>query len=369
VNPLNPSAPPRSPASPLVAASRLAEAPWGDTVIDVRSPGEYAEDRVPGAINCPVLDDDERARVGTLYKQVGPFEARRIGGALAARNIARHVEGRFQDHPRQWAPLVYCWRGGQRSRAFVHVLREIGWRAVQLEGGYRAFRRLVIDALGELPGRLSFRVLSGRTGCGKSRLLGVLASEGHQVLDLEALAAHRGSVLGNLPDVPQPAQKAFESALWDRLRGFDPSRPVFVEAESRRIGVLHLPDALIARMRAAPVLTIEADLSVRTALLLDEYRHLVIDTPRLHAQLDCLRHLHGHDTLAAWRALAEAGRWDEFVAALLEQHYDPAYDRSMFRNYGAEGDRGPRVRLQAGDEAQLRAAARQLAGLGDKVAA
>jgi len=338
-------------------------------VIDVRSPAEFAEDRVPGAISCPVLDDAERARVGTLYKQVGPFEARRVGGALAARNIATHVESLFHDRPRHWAPLVYCWRGGQRSRAFVHVLREIGWRAVQLEGGYRAFRRVVIEGLATLPAALSFRVLSGRTGSGKSRLLGALEREGQQVLDLEALAAHRGSVLGTLPDAPQPSQKGFESALWDRLRAFDPARPVFVEAESRRIGVLHLPDALIERMRAAPVLTLEADLPVRTALLLDEYRHLVADPQRLYAQLDCLRHLHSRETLAGWRALAEAGDWARFVVALLEQHYDPAYDRSMFRNYaaGAAADAG--VRLEASDEAALQAAARRICALAARASA
>lgn len=352
-----------------VPATSLGNAPWPDTVIDARSPAEHAEDRVPGAISCPVLDDAERARVGTLHKQAGPFEARRVGGALAARNIALHVESRFGDRPRAWSPLVYCWRGGQRSRAFVHVLREIGWRAVQLEGGYREFRRLVIDALARLPQGLSFRVLSGRTGSGKSRLLGALEREGYQVLDLEALAAHRGSVLGTLPDALQPSQKGFESALWDRLRGFDPQRPVFVEAESRRIGALHLPDALIERMRAAPVFTLEADLPVRTALLLDEYRHLVDDPPRLFAQLECLRHLHSRETLAGWRALAEADDWARFVAALLEQHYDPAYDRSMFRNYASEASGGRVVRLDGSDEAALREAARRIAALGDEVGA
>ncbi len=304
-----------------------------DTIIDVRSPAEFAEDHMPGAINCPVLDNEERARVGTLHKQVGAFEARRLGGALAARNIGRHIEQYFAERPRDWAPLVYCWRGGQRSRSFTHVLREIGWRAGQLEGGYRAYRRQVIDDLERLPSTLEFRVVCGRTGCGKSRLLGALAALGAQVLDLEQLAAHRGSVLGDLPDSPQPTQRAFESALWSALRALRAGQPVFVEAESKRIGALHVPDALMARMRAAPTLRLEASVADRTALLIDEYHHLIEDPQRLLAQLECLRGLHSTETLTRWRELCNRGAWPELVTDLLTLHYDPAYERSMFRNY------------------------------------
>ncbi|MBY0437063.1 MAG: tRNA 2-selenouridine(34) synthase MnmH [Burkholderiales bacterium] len=345
------------PVSTTVSA--LADPAQFDALIDVRSPAEFAEDHMPGAINCPVLDDEQRARVGTMYKQQGPFEARRVGGALAARNIAQHVETVFADRPRKWTPLVYCWRGGQRSRSFVHVLREIGWRAGQLEGGYRAYRRRVIDDLDVLPGALSFRVVCGRTGCGKSRLLRELQALGEQVLDLEALASHRGSVLGDLPDEPQPSQKLFESMLWQALRGYDPARPVFVEAESKRVGVLHVPDALIARMREAPTLRVEASVATRTQLLLDEYDHLVKDAPRLLDRLECLRGLHSGETLAHWRALVDAGQWDRFVSTLLEQHYDQAYDRSMFRNYSGHLD-APVIELAGVDAASVRAAALSL---------
>jgi tRNA 2-selenouridine synthase len=345
---------------PLIAITQaLADRTRYDAVIDVRSPSEFAEDHVPGAINCPVLDDEERARVGTMYKQEGAFEARRVGGALAARNIARHIETTFIDHPRKWTPLVYCWRGGQRSRSFTHVLREIGWRAEQLEGGYRAYRRQVIDELGVLPEGLTFRVVCGRTGSGKSRLLRELSGIGAQVLDLEALALHRGSVLGDLPHAPQPAQKMFESTIWDALRGFDRNRPVFVEAESKRIGMLHVPDALILRMRASPTLMIEASVAMRTRLLIDEYQHLIDDTPRLLARLDHLHQLHSRDTLEHWRTLVAAGQWDEFVGSLLERHYDSAYDRSMFRNYPGHVD-APVIVLAGIDAQSVRSAAEQV---------
>src|SRR5262249_26159773 len=149
-----------------------------------------------------------------------------------------HLDATFGERPRAWRPLVYCWRGGTRSGALVHVLQQIGWKARQLGGGYKAYRRSVIAELEESPGRFEWHVVCGLTGSGKSRLLRALARCGAQVLDLEMLAAHRGSVLGDLPGEPQPPQKMFESLLWNELRQFDPMQPVFVEAESKRIGNL-----------------------------------------------------------------------------------------------------------------------------------
>ncbi len=306
-----------------------------DEVIDARSPAEYAEDRVPGAINLPVLDDAERARVGTLYKQDSPFTAKKIGAALVSRNIARHLETHFAERPRHYRPLVYCWRGGSRSGAMVHVLRAIGWDAAQLEGGYKAFRRAVVSDLQTLPERLRFIVVCGRTGVGKSRLLHALAELGAQVLDLEDLAAHKGSVLGAYPDRPQPPQKLFESRVWHTLRRFDPGQPVFVESESKRIGSLHTPEALLVRMRASECLTLEADLPVRIAMLKEEYRHFLADHAVLARQLDCLTRLLGRERIAHWQRLAASGAWDELVGELLVTHYDPAYTRSLGRNYAA----------------------------------
>ena len=320
------------PTSHAVAAGTLAPGAF-DAVIDVRSPAEYAEDHVPGALSCPVLDDEERARVGTLYKQVSPFQARKLGAALVARNIARHLETAFAGMERGWRPLVYCWRGGKRSGAMAHVLREVGWQAKTLEGGYKAYRRHVVERLAELPRSLTFRVIHGATGSGKSRLLRALDAAGAQVLDLEALAAHRGSVLGEMPGQPQPSQKWFESQLLEGLAGFDPARPVYVEGESRKIGQLQVPEALIESMRAAECLLLEAATDTRVALLMDEYRHFFGDRAQLDAQLDCLAGLHGRAVVGEWKGLAARGAWDELVARLLVEHYDPAYRRSALRNF------------------------------------
>jgi tRNA 2-selenouridine synthase len=332
-----------------------------DAVIDVRSPAEFAEDHVPGAISAPVLDNEERAQVGTLYKQVSPFDARKLGAALVSKNIARHVETRFASMPREWKPLVYCWRGGKRSGAMAHVLREIGWDAWSIEGGYKAYRRFVIEELATLPVRYTYRVIHGTTGSGKSRLLRALRAGGAQVLDLEDLAAHRGSVLGNLPDRPQPAQKLFETHLWDALRKLDPARPVFVEGESKKIGQLQVPEALMHAMRSSECVVLEASRATRIAMLSDEYRHFFADPAELYAQLDCLQALHGAKVIDDWKAMAGRGQWDELVGRLLDDHYDPAYRRSALKNF-AQLPKAERVMLESPGDAAFEALARRLAG-------
>jgi tRNA 2-selenouridine synthase len=339
-----------------------------DTVIDTRSPSEFAQDHLPDAISCPVLDDGERAQVGTMYKQVSAFDAKKAGAALVARNIARHIEERFAGKPADWRPLVYCWRGGKRSGAMVHVLREIGWDAAQLDGGYKAYRRFVVERLANLPAAFEFRVMCGATGSGKSRLLHALARANAQVLDLEDLAAHRGSVLGGLPERPQPAQKMFETLLWQQLSRFDAAKPVYLEGESRKIGQLQVPEALISAMRASDCVLVEAGVATRVELLLDEYSHYPADRAALGAQLDCLADLHGRARIGEWKALAERGEWREFVERLLVEHYDPAYHRSSNRNY-ARLHQAPRLRVEATGEAEFARLARKLSADEEAIAA
>ncbi|QOL48849.1 tRNA 2-selenouridine(34) synthase MnmH [Massilia litorea] len=316
----------------LSFADILPELDRFDTIIDARSEGEFALDHLPGAINCPVLNDEERVRVGTLYKQVGAFEAKKVGAALVARNIARHLDERFGDKPKDWKPLVYCWRGGNRSGSLAHILAKIGWPAIQLDGGYKAYRAAVSAALAAPPD-LEWRVICGTTGSGKSRLLETLDGIGAQVLDLERLAAHRGSVLGHLPDEPQPTQKMFETRIWNKLRHFDPSRPVFVESESKKVGNLRVPDAVMERMRAAPCVALTLSRPNRVRLLMEDYEHFARDPQALNGQLDHLVQLHGRARIDEWHALANSGAMPELVDQLLVEHYDPAYLRSIDRNF------------------------------------
>ncbi len=305
-----------------------------DAIIDARSPAEYAEDHLPGAVNWPVLDDDERRVVGTEYKQISAFDARKRGAAMVARRIAEHLEAHAQDKPPNWHPLVYCWRGGQRSGALSWFLGQVGFKVNVLQGGYKAFRGVVRDTLATRPAQMQFVVVCGRTGSGKTRLLQALRTAGAQVLDLEALARHRGSVLGGLAHGEQPSQKAFDMALWHELAALDPARPVWVESESRRIGQLHLPEALIERMRThGRCVMLQMPDAARVELLLEEYGFYAQQVERFCGHLDALIDLRGKATVAAWQAQARAGDWAGLFADLMQRHYDPLYLRSTERNF------------------------------------
>ncbi|SMX40163.1 tRNA 2-selenouridine(34) synthase MnmH [Octadecabacter ascidiaceicola] len=304
-----------------------------DTVIDVRSPAEFAEDHIPGAINLPSLSNDERARVGTIYVQETPFKARKIGAALVARNVASYLDGPLKDMDGGWRPLVYCWRGGQRSGSFASILTQIGWRAKVVEGGYQSYRNLVYGALYEdaLPHRLI--LLDGNTGTAKTDILHRLKTLGVQVLDLEGLANHRGSLLGGM-DGGQPAQKGFETALACALAQLDPARPVIVEAESSKVGARIVPPSLWTAMKDAPRIEIEAPLDARAQYLANAYADVSANSEALAGKLEYLRRHRGR-LVDDWKALLETGAFKDLARALIEEHYDPTYRSGRSRN-GAE---------------------------------
>lgn len=303
-----------------------------DVVIDARSPAEYDMDHIPGALNCPVLDNEQRHAVGLTYVQSSAFEARRLGGAMVARNIAAHLTTQFQDKPKSWRPMVYCWRGGLRSGAFVSWLRLVGWDAQQLKGGYKAWRTYVIAQIEALSAVLPLRVLCGPTGSAKTRVLHALAQQGEQVLDLERLAGHRGSVLGAVSGIEQPSQKKFETCLFTALADFDLQRTIWVEAESRCIGKLALPNALLQRLRASPVVEITASTQARLAYLLRDYAWLGDDPNALCDKLGMLKGILPNDLLAQWQRWAMARDLPRLFDDLIAKHYDPLYARSQGRH-------------------------------------
>ncbi|MGH8052235.1 MAG: tRNA 2-selenouridine(34) synthase MnmH [Arenimonas sp.] len=311
------------------AVANINELAQFDVIIDVRTPAEFSLDHLPGAINCPVLSNEERVIVGTMYKQQSPFAARQRGAQFISRNIAKHIEQQFEGKPKDWQPLVYCWRGGMRSAAMVHILRQVGWSASQLHGGYQAFRRHVVAELEILSPQFRYVVLCGKTGSGKTRLLETLEVMQAQVLDLEKLAEHRGSVLGAIPDQAQPTQKRFETLLWQKLQTFDPSKPVFVEAESRKIGSLSLPSIFSDAMQTkGQLITIEVPLAARVEFLIEGYQHFLADASEIKMLLEYLLVLRGRETINRWQGLADKGEWAALVEELLQQHYDPSYLRS-----------------------------------------
>lgn len=319
--------------TPITAEALIGQFDDFDTVIDARSEDEFALDHLPGAVNWPTLNNVERIQIGTLYKQVNPFEARKRGAAIAARNIAAHIDREVIDKPKDWKPLAYCWRGGQRSGALSMVLGQIGFRVTLVEGGYKAFRAAMLQDVDRMVPALHFQVVCGPTGSGKTRLLQALSAQGAQVLDLEALANHRSSVLGAIPGVVQPSQKRFDTLIWDALRHLDPVKPVFVESESKKVGNVSLPSSLVDAMRLSPCLNLQLSDRERVALLMEDYNHLVRDVDFLCDRLAVLIPLRGRAVVEAWMALARSGQLSQVVQDLLTQHYDPAYLQSIRRNF------------------------------------
>ncbi len=319
--------------TPLPAAAALPRLAEFDTIIDARSEGEFDEDHLPGALNWPTLTNDERIFIGTTYQQVNAFEAKKRGAALAARNIARHIEREVIDKPKDWSPLLYCWRGGKRSGSLALILDQIGFKVSLIEGGYKAFRAALVDDIPRLVGGINWRVICGTTGSGKTRLLQALAAQGAQVLDLEDLANHRSSVLGAIPGVAQPTQKRFDTLVWNQLRGFDVARPVFVESESKKVGNVAVPTSLIDAMRASPCLNLVLNDEERVQLLLEEYDFFVQNGEHFCERLTALKESRGAAQVTQWQAQVRAGDIASVVRELLTLHYDPVYLQSMRRNF------------------------------------
>ena len=325
------------PVQTLPATEALQQLDAFDTVIDARSEDEYALDHLSGAINWPTLNNAERITIGTMYKQINAFEAKKRGAAIAARNISVHIEREVIDKPRGWKPLVYCWRGGNRSGSLATILGAIGFPVTLVEGGYKAWRAALVDDLARVAQRLSYRVVCGPTGSGKTRLLQALAAKGAQVLDLEALANHRSSVLGHIPGLPQPSQKRFDSLVWEALRHFDPAQVVYVEAESKKVGNVRVADALIDAMRTSPCIDLQLGNLERVALLLEDYDFFVQDPVHFCDRLQALVELRGKDVVDGWVEKVAAGKTPEVVLELLTQHYDPMYAASITRNFKLYG--------------------------------
>jgi len=330
-----------------------------DFVCDVRSGGEYDDDHVPGAISTPVLNDEQRKRVGTLYKQVDPFEAKKVGAALVAANLSDIIEERFMACERSTKILVYCWRGGERSLSLAHVLSRIGFDVYFAPGGYKRYRAGVLEWLRGMDA-FSYHVVAGKTGCAKGKLLDALEAAGAQVIDLEVMANHRGSILGEEPGSrAQPSQKMFDSRIASKARRFDPTRPVFVEGESSMIGKVQVPSTMWSGMRAGRVTQLEIPMAERVKWIRAGYEHFeTTETERLLECVDVLVKRVGHERVNAWKSLIADGQWDAFVRDILENHYDAAYAAAAARSRPQEAENSNKLFLEdTSDETYARAAA------------
>ncbi|MDJ0837201.1 MAG: tRNA 2-selenouridine(34) synthase MnmH [Acidobacteriota bacterium] len=294
-------------------------------IIDARSPGEFNEDHIPGAVNVPMLDNEQRAEIGTLHRE-NVFEARKLGAMYAVEAIRQFLDSDLiRNAKKNTAMLIYCARGGMRSGSLATVLAQIGFTVFRLDRGYKAYRAYVLDKLKQpLPGPV--HVLYGYTGSSKTRVLQALASKVN-VLDLEGCARHRGSLLGDLIGVPQPTQRGFESALADTVQGFDPRKPTLLEGESRKIGKVNLNDGLWQQLKKARPLWLEIPRSQRVAFILRDYHDLMENPDVLARKFERLSRYLPKARTAELQELLENKSWPLFVERLLEWHYDPLYGR------------------------------------------
>ncbi|MDG1467223.1 MAG: tRNA 2-selenouridine(34) synthase MnmH [Alphaproteobacteria bacterium] len=303
-----------------------------DTIIDVRSPLEFIEDHIVGAINCPVLSDLERQKVGTIYKKESSFKAKIIGSSLTAKNIAFHIENKFMEKKGSWQPLIYCWRGGQRSKAFSIVLSEVGWRTNQLKGGYKEYRNQVINFLDNIGPKLKITLISGKTGSAKTKILKSIENEGGQILDLEGLANHKGSLLGKIPDLIQPSQKFFESLIFNKIQNLNLKDKIYIEAESSKIGNIHIPKSIWKKMIKSPRIEISANVELRAKFLVSDYDYMCNDPTLINPIIKGLKNRLSKELFDEWTNLIDRKKWFDLTKSFLENHYDPSYSSNTIKN-------------------------------------
>ena len=311
-----------------VKITKLWKRPIFEDVIDVRTPSEYAEDHIIGSVNYPVLYNEQRSLIGKTYKQVNPFKAKIIGSSIIAKNIAIHIEKNFQNKSGSWKPLIYCWRGGQRSRALALILQEIGWQPYQLYGGYKKYRQDVMDLLNNLSPKLKLWSIGGKTGTAKTKILSTLEKLGGQVLDLEQLANHKGSLLGKINNSPQPSQKLFESLILNKIQSFKLNKIIFIESESSKIGNLHIPKELWKNMFNTKQILIEAPIQSRVNFLIRDYNYLINNDVIFENLIKGLEKRMHKEIIDEWKKNIKSKNWKSLAHNLLNNHYDPAYTRS-----------------------------------------
>ena len=303
-----------------------------DTIIDVRSPSEFEIDHIVGAINCPILYDDERQKVGTIYKQISSFKAKIIGSSLSAKNIAFHIEKEFLEKKGSWKPLIYCWRGGQRSKAFSIVLSEVGWRTYQLSGGYKEYRNDIIKYLDNIGMKLKIILISGKTGSAKTKILHSIRDQGAQILDLEGLARHKGSLLGAIPNLKQPSQKFFESLLFYEINKLNLKKNIFIEAESSKVGNVHIPKSIWSNMILSKRIEVVADVNTRAKFLIDDYHYMCKNPILIKPIIKGLKSRLSNNLIDSWEKLIDEKKWFELTKSFLENHYDSSYSSNTIKN-------------------------------------
>ena len=307
-------------------------------IIDVRSPSEFHEDHIPGSTNLPVLNDEERKLVGSIYKNDSPFKAKKLGASLISKNIAMHIKKKFINNPGSWKPLIYCWRGGQRSNAIAIILSEIGWEVFLLKGGYKTYRKEINNSLNSIINNYKYIVLRGKTGTAKTKILEIIISKGGYALNLENLAKHKGSLLGKLPKSSQPSQKYFESLIYFELKKLRKNKPVLVESESSKIGNLYLPSNLLYKIENSPCIDIESNIDARASYLVKDYSKFILKKNSFNELFLYASSKLGKKVVNKWKKNYENKNWKELALQLIVEYYDPLYShkKNLKKNLSIE---------------------------------
>ncbi|MEM9918157.1 MAG: tRNA 2-selenouridine(34) synthase MnmH [Bacteroidota bacterium] len=313
-----------------IQADQIWKAMEERTLLDVRTPAEYTKGHIPGALSFPLFENQERVEIGTLYKQQSPRDAFLRGLELVGPKMADFVRKAEAIAPDKKL-LLHCWRGGQRSGSMGWLLRSAGFDVRTLDGGYKAYRRFVHASFDQK--NTSFIVLGGLTGCGKTDILHALRDVGHQVIDLEGIARHKGSAFGALGEQPQPTVEQFENDLYECCRNFEAGKPIWLENESKSIGRVYLPEGFWQNMKRAPVINIELPFERRLDILVDNYgaypkEDLIEAFNRIRKRLG------GQHLKAALEALQEGDL--RSAAAIALRYYDKSYHFFLERSQVTE---------------------------------
>ena len=297
-----------------------------DDIIDVRSPNEYQEDHIPNSTNLPVLNNLERKEIGTIYKNKSAFIAKKIGASLVSANIANHIKKNLLTKPGNWKVLIYCWRGGQRSKSFATVLSEIGWQVYVLKGGYKTYRSSINKKIYTITKKRKFMIIRGPTGCAKTRILQRLKKIGANTIDLEGIAKHKGSLLGSNPNVNQPSQKLFESQIYIELKKIKEKKLIFIESESSKIGNLYLPSTIISKIEKSPSIEINTDIKSRVSYLIKDYKSFIKTKDSFNKLFAYANVKLGKDIVTAWKVNYNSKDWKKLAYQLIVEYYDPLYN-------------------------------------------
>ena len=297
-----------------------------DKIIDVRSEKEFSDDSIPTSINLPVLNNDERAIIGNLYSK-NIFESRKLGAQIISKNISKFLKkNNFKKNDKI---LLYCWRGGMRSLSMYLVMKSVGYDVQILNQGYKTFRAYIRDFFENQVNKFCFNILGGLTGSGKTFFLNLLSKK-YNVLDLEKISKHKGSVLGDIPNEKQPTQKKFETNIWYEMQKFNVNKKIWVESESNKIGKLSIPNKIFSNMLKGRILNLDICIKDRAKFITKDYKYFIKNPEPVFEKIKILKKFLTNKNFLMLEKNLKTRDFLSFTENLLKFHYDKVYKKRKF---------------------------------------